>query len=93
VNANSFNSSIEDNCILAIPIYSDGRENGIEPRCAVPAAKPCTFHVVKILAFKIAKISNTHYEARLLDDYPTFGGSFPGWTRDSGGTVVIKLKE
>jgi len=94
VNAMNFGSGIEENCILLIPVFSNQNPKGDAPRCQMSSAKsPCEFFVTKVLAFKVSKISDSHYEARLLDDYPTFGGSYPGWTRDSGGSVVIKLKD
>ena len=95
VNAKNFGSSIEGNCILLIPIFSDER-SGVAPICPMSpttSQTPCKFFVTKVLAFKVSKIDNGHFEARLLDDYPTFGGSYPGWSRDSGGAVVVKLKD
>lgn len=86
VNVKDFGGDADANCILLLPV-------------AVSAEKPKTgdirvqFQVTKVLAFKVAKIGATNYEATLLDDYPTFGGSVPGWWRDSGAVVVIKLKE
>lgn len=75
------------NCVLLLPVAT----NTVEPTKI--GGSYFEFHVVKVLGFLVSSCGANCYQATLLDDYPTFGGSVPGWCRDCGAVTVIKLKE
>jgi Flp pilus assembly protein TadG len=77
-------------CVLLLPVFTD-EAHGYKPEKEVGG--PPRFQVVKVLGFVVSSCGAQCYQATLLDDYPTFGGSVPGWCRDCGAVTVIKLRE
>lgn len=77
-------------CVLLLPVSTD-EAHGTKPQ--KPVGGPAQFMIVKVLGFLVSSCGANCYQATLLDDYPTFGGSVPGWCRDCGAVTVIKLRE
>lgn len=79
------------NCVLLLPVAID-EAHGTKP-VMKGVSNVSEFIVSKVLGFVVSSCGSNCYQATLLDDYPTFGGSVGGWCRDCGGVTVIKLKE
>jgi Flp pilus assembly protein TadG len=77
-------------CVLLLPVSTD-EAHGYKPE--KPLGAPASFRIVKVLGFVVSSCGSGCYQGTLLDDYPTFGGSVPGWCRDCGAVTVIKLRE
>jgi Flp pilus assembly protein TadG len=76
-------------CILFLPVSS----NSAHGHPAVKSGSQRKFWVVKVLAFRISSCGANCHQGTLIDDYLSYGGAVPGWSRDSGGVAVVRLTE
>jgi len=76
-------------CVMLIPVATDAAHD----HGRVKVGGDYKLYVVKVLGFLVTSCGGGCYQGTLLDDYPTFGASVTGWTRDTGAVTVVKLQK
>jgi hypothetical protein len=75
-----------NDCIMLLPVAAN------PPKAEKQGSTP-KFFIVRLAAFMVTRVSANEHYGTLLDDYMVSGPSEPGWCRDCGGVVVVRLTE